>query len=97
VGHQLYTFRSNVNHANSAIKSKEHKLKEVKDAMLHAEAALIDQETTTEQRIILLAELKDLSEDKGRLEAEIRDLYEQRAHHQVQLENYQATVADYGY
>jgi hypothetical protein len=76
VGHQLYTFRSNVNHANSAIKSKEHKLKEVK---------------------ILLAELKDLSEDKGRLEAEIRDLYEQRAHHQVQLENYQATVADYGY
>lgn len=97
VGHQLYTLRSNVSHTNSVINSKEHELEGVEDAILHAEAALIDRETTTERRIILLAELKDLSEDTGRLEAEIRDLYEQRAHHQVQLENYQATVADYGY
>jgi len=97
VGYQLYTLRRNVNQSNSAINSKQHQLKDVKDAMLHAEAALIDQETTTEQRIILLAELKDMAEDKGRLEAEIQDLYEQRAQHQVQLENYQATVVDYGY
>jgi hypothetical protein len=97
VGHQLYTLRRNVSHSDSAIKSKQHKIKGVKDAILHAEAALIDKETTTEQRIILLAELKDLSEDKGRLESEIRDLYEQRAQHQVQLENYQVMVADYGY
>ena len=97
VGHQLYTLRSNVNYANSAISAKQHEPEGVEDAILHAEAALIDRETTTEQRIILLAELKDLSEDTGRLEAEIRDLYEQRAQHQVQLDNYQATVADYGY
>lgn len=97
VGHQLYTLRSNVNYTNSAISSKQHELEAVEDAMLHAEAALINRETTTEQRIILLAELKDLSEDTGRLEAEIRDLYEQRAHHQAQLDNYQAMVVDYGY
>ena len=58
---------------------------------------MISRETTTERRIILLAELKDLSEDTGRLEAEIRDLYEQRARYQVELNNYQAMVADYGY
>ena len=97
VGHQLYTLRSNVNYTNSAISAKQRELEAVEDAMLHAEAALINRETTTEQRIILLAELKDLSEDTGRLEAEIQDLYEQRAHHQAQLDNYQATVVDYGY
>ena len=97
VGNRLYTLRSNVNHANSSIGSKQRELEHVEDDILHAEAALISRETTTEQRIILLAELKDLSEDTGRLEAEIRDLYEQRARYQVELNNYQAMVADYGY
>lgn len=96
-GYHLYTLRSNVNNTNSRISSKQHELESVEDAMLHAEAALIDRETTTERRIMLLAELKDLSEDTGRLEAEIRDLYEQRARYQVELDNYQVTVADYGY
>lgn len=97
VGHHLHTLRSNVSYANSSISAKEHELESVEDAMLHAEAALIDRETTTEQRIILLAELKNLSEDTGRLEAEIRDLYDQRAQYQADLDSYQRTVADYGY
>ena len=65
--------------------------------MRSKEAALIDGETTTEERILLLADLKELSERTGELEAEIRDLYEQRARHQVELDNYQVSVADYGY
>lgn len=97
VGYHLYTLRSNVNRSTSAIASRERELQNVKDAMLQKEAALIDRATTTEQRIILIAELKDLSEDTGRLEAEIQDLYEQRAHHQAELDNYQVTVANYGY
>ena len=97
VGYHLYTLRSNVNRAASAIAAKERDLENVEDAMLHKEAALIDRETTIEQRIILIAELKDLSEDTGRLEAEIQDLYEQRAHYQAELDNYQVTVANYGY
>ncbi len=40
--------------------------------------------------MFLLADLKDLSEDTGRLEEEIRDLYEQRARHQARVGNYQA-------
>lgn len=96
-GYHLYTLRSNVNHANSKLIAKQRDLESVEDAILHAEAALIDRETTTERRIILLAELKNLSEDTGRLEAEIRDLYEERARHQAELDNYQVTVADYSY
>lgn len=97
VGSRLHTLRSNVNHANSSIHSKQRELERVEADMLSAEAALIDRDTTTERRIILLAELKNLSEDTGRLEAEINDLYEQRARYQVDLDNYQAMVANYGY
>jgi len=96
-GYHLYTLRSNVNRASSSINAKQNEVERVEDEMLHKEAALIDRETTTEQRIILLAELKDLSEDTGRLEAEIKDLYEQRARYQVELENYQVAVANYSY
>lgn len=96
-GYHLYTLRSNVNRASSSISAKQHALEEIEDEILHKEAALIGKETTTQQRIILLAELKDLSEDTGRLEAEIQDLYEQRAHYQAELDNYQVTLADYRY
>ena len=84
-GYHLYTLRSNVNRAGSSISAKQHALEEIEDEILHKEAALIRKETTTEQRVILLAELKDLSEDTGRLEAEIQELYEQRARYQVEL------------
>jgi uncharacterized small protein (DUF1192 family) len=96
-GYHLYTLQSNVNRASSSISSKERQLKAVHDKMRDKEAALIDAETTTEDRILLLADLKELSERTGKLEAEIRDLYAQRARYQVELDNYQVTVADYGY
>ena len=96
-GYHLYTLRSNVNRANSSINAKERELKDVAKTMRSKEAALIDGETTTEERILLLADLKELSERTGKLEVEIRDLYEQRARYQVELDNYQVSVADYGY
>jgi len=86
-GHQLYILRSNVNRAVSSINARENELKDVKDMMRQKEL----------QRIALLADLKDLSERKGRLEAEIRELHEQHARHQAELENYQVVVADLGY
>ena len=58
---------------------------------------LISPATTTEERVALLLDLKNLSERTGQLEAEIRDLYEDRAHFQAELENYQLMVADLGY
>ena len=96
-GHHLYTLRSNVKRANSKISAKERELENVAKSMRTKEAALIDSETTTEDRILLLADLKEMSERTGELEVEIRDLYEQRARYQVELENYQVSVADYGY
>ena len=59
------------------------------------EAALIDRETTTEQRILLLADLKELSERTGKIETEIQVLYQELAQHQLELENYQASNIGY--
>ena len=96
-GYRLYTLRSNVNRASSSINAKERELENVGKTMRSKEAALIDSETATEERILLLADLKELSERTGELEVEIRDLYEQRARYQVELDNYQVAVANYGY
>ncbi len=97
VGYQLYTLRSNVNRASSAINARERELEAVHDQIRGKEAALIAPETTTEERILILADLKELSERIGKLEAEIDELHEQRARYQVELDNYQVAVADYGY
>jgi len=96
-GHHLYSLRTNVNRATSRINSKERELERIGDEMRKKEASLISKEATTEERVILLADLKDLSERTGQLEAEIKDLYQQRARYQVELENYQAAVVDYRY
>ena len=96
-GRHLYTLRSNVNSANSQISSKEAEIQRVEEEIREKEAALIARETTTEQRILLLADLKDLSERTGTLAAEIEYLYDERARYRVELENYQASIVNYGY
>ncbi|MBT8099167.1 MAG: DUF2799 domain-containing protein [Gammaproteobacteria bacterium] len=96
-GHQLYTLRSNVNAANSAIYNKERELDSVRAHIRSAEAALIAEETTTEERVLLLVDLKDLSERVGELEAEIDILIAERARHEQELHYYEQTVAAYSY
>lgn len=96
-GHHLYSLRSSVNRASSAIHNKEREIERNKELIRSKEVALIGDETTTADRILLLSDLKDLSERTGELEAEIEDLHEQRARSQVELEHYQLMVADLGY
>ena len=94
-GYHLYTLRSNVNRASSSIAAKERELESVQKEIRSKEASLIDRETTTEERVLLLADLKRLSERTGELETEIQVLHEERARHQVELENYQANAIGY--
>jgi hypothetical protein len=96
-GRHLHTLRSNVNYASSSISSKENEMERVDKKIREKEAALIASETTIEQRILLLADLKDLSEKTGELASEIEHLYEDRARYRVELENYQASLANNGY
>ena len=93
-GQHLYTLRSNVNSAANAIQSREDGLERIRVQVRETEAALISRETTTEDRVILLSDLKDMSEEAGRLEAEIIDLVEERAYHEHQLAAFEAVLAD---
>ncbi len=97
VGQQLYTLRSNVSSANSQIHNKKHELKDIEDQITHNEALLIGDRTTTEDRVLLLADLKRLSERTGELEIEIEALIADRARHEQNLLHYEQTVVAYGY
>jgi hypothetical protein len=94
-GHYLYTLRSNVSRTSSQIGAKKRKLKDVKSNIRDKEAELIAEETTTEQRVLLLADLKELSERTGRIENEIQVLYQELAQYQLELDNYQANNVGY--
>ena len=96
-GHQLYTLRSRVNGATYQISSKEHELDRLRDRIRQAEAGLIADGTTAEERSLLLTDLKELSERTGELEAEIAELIEERAIFEQQLAAYQAIIAGADY
>ena len=96
-GHQLYTLRSRVSTATNQINAKERELERVNDKIRAAEAKLISSETSIEDRVLVLADLKELSERTGELDAEIAELIEDRAVYQQQLAAYQAVLADSGF
>lgn len=97
VGSQLYSLRSNVDRVNSAIASREQQMAENVDTIKAKEAVLIAADTTVEDRVLVLADLKRLSEEQGELEAEIEQLIDERARHETELADYESTVAAYGY
>lgn len=96
-GRHLYILRSDVNRASSSIASKQREIDQNDEDLALNAAALISNETTMEQRVVLLADMKVMSERTGVLEAEIRDLHDVRARAQVELDHYQLVVADLGY
>jgi hypothetical protein len=97
MGSNLYLLHSNVSRADAAIYSKEHEHAGIDDEVHVVESRLISSGSTTEERVTLLLDLKNLSEQKGRLEAEIKDLYEHRAFSLAELERYRQTVSDLGF
>ena len=97
VGHQLYSLRANVNTANSRISARKRELDEIEIDIRSTEASVIAAETTIEDRVLFLADLKRLSERKGEIEVEIEELIADRARHEYELANYKNTVAAYGY
>ncbi len=97
VGSQLHTLRSNVNRVNNAIASREQQIEENTETIAAKQATLIAADTAVEDRVIILADLKRLSEEQGELETEIDQLIEERARHETELADYETTVAAYGY
>lgn len=96
-GYHLYTLRSNVSRATSSINSKEYELDRIEESIAVNALAMVSPTTTNEERVLLLVDLKNMSERTGQLQAEIRELQDYRARSQVELDNYQVVLADLGY
>jgi hypothetical protein len=96
-GHKLYSLRANVISANNQINARKAALERKEKRTREVQAALISAETTPEDRVMLLVELKDLSEEKGQIEAEIVGLTEDRAVYEQQLAEYESMIADASY
>jgi hypothetical protein len=58
---------------------------------------LIAAETTTQDRVLLITDLQQLSERTGELEAEIEILVADRARFEQELQRYEQTVVAYDY
>ncbi len=91
-GHHLWQLKTSVASANRKIRSKKRAFKQVKKDLVAKEAALISDEATNEQRLALLAQIKELYESRGRLQAEIEDLIIVRTQSQGELYAYQAEL-----
>ena len=96
-GHKLYSLRSSLNTANSLIHSKEAEIDNAEKRIAAAQLEMISDESTSEQRVQLLVELKDLAERIGELEAEIKQLVADRARIEQELQYYESTLTAYGY
>jgi hypothetical protein len=96
-GHKLHTLRANVSAANSTYYALESDLESTRNRITAVELLLISSETTTDDRVALLVELKELSERKGRLKSDIKQAIADRARFEQDLEYYEQTVAAYGY
>lgn len=96
-GYHLYNLRSNVNSATHKINARKRELEKLEDELKVNEAALIAGETSVEDRVLILADIKDISERTGEIETEIYALIEDRAVYEQQLASYQAVLADSGF
>jgi hypothetical protein len=95
-GQQLYTRRAAVNAANAKINARQRELDKVQEKIKQNEAALIASETSVEDRVLMLAELKELSERTGQIESEILVLVEERTDAERELAAYESVLADSG-
>ncbi len=97
IGYQLYTLRSEVSRVEYLLYENEDELEDIEHEIGIRDGLLISDDTTREERIVLLAELKELSEDKGEIELQIKQLIDERARRQYDVTLYEQEVAEYGY
>ena len=95
VGRVLYGMESSVRSAASQISAKERRLDQIPKEILEREATLVQNGIAVEQRVLLLAEIKELAEEAGRLEQEIKALIADKARREDQLADYRASLDTY--
>ena len=95
-GRRLYELESDVRAADRQIATREAELEELAQELRETEAALIAAETTAEERVLLVLDVKELSERQGKLESEIVNLERERAVRAQELAHYRQTLESLG-
>lgn len=93
-GAQLHTLRAAVAQVDSQINSRERELERLHEDIAEYEALLIADDTTTEDRVRVLADLKRSNEQVGQVDTEIQHLISERALRQQDLLDYERWLAD---
>ena len=95
-GKHLYSLRTQVSKTTSMLALRKEELHDMEKDLVHVAAAVIDSETTGEERAILLIDAKDMEHRRGELEHEILHLERDQAVFQDRLANYEhALMYDY--
>ena len=92
-GHQLYALRSALSHVDAQLNARERELSSVKHRIIEKSALLVDEKTTTKERIDLLSDINDLNNRKDRLRHEIANLRQARAANAADLDAFQRSLA----
>lgn len=91
-GRHLYSLRTQVNDTTRRLALRKDELHELEEDMVHVAADLIDDETTNEERAILLLDAKNMAHRRGELEYEILNLERDQAVFQDRLANYEHSL-----
>lgn len=92
-GKHLHDLEANVRSLNSRINAKRQRINSIDEHLADITATLLADETTSEERLRLLAETKNLAQERGQLEAEIPELIAEKAHREQELSEYRAELA----
>ncbi len=92
-GRQLHELESGVRSADQQIAARQRELDELAQELRDTEAALIAAETTAEERVLLVLDIKEIAERQGAVESQLLDLERERAVRAQALAQYRHTLA----
>lgn len=96
-GRELHSLQTNAQQISHRISRDERRLVKIEKAILHKEAQLIISDGTPQERALLIADLRSLSEEKGQLEQSVLDMEHELGRAEVELEHYRSDIAfEYG-
>lgn len=92
-GYRLYELKSDVRNSNNQIRIKRNQLDALKKDMRDKVAQMASSETSSEERLALLVETRDMAKREGELEAQILELERKKATSEERLAQYRSEVA----
>ncbi len=93
-GRRLYDLESDVRSASSRISGKRKRLDSIEADLAAKSALIVNEETTLEERVKLLAESRNLIAERGRLQGEMKRLKREKARRERKLAAYRSEIMD---